>query len=119
MERISDNFNREEFACKCGCGFDTVDTVTLKVMQAIRIYFGKPVRVTSGCRCKEHNAKIGGVKNSRHMLGKACDFQIKGVSPVEITAFIDKRYGDRFSVGTYKTFNHIDSQGYKRWNGNY
>ena len=53
--KLSDNFSRTEFACKCGCGFDTVDSLTLEALESIRKHFNKPVTVTSGCRCLVHS----------------------------------------------------------------
>jgi len=108
MGDISRNFNRNEFACKCGCGFDTVDVSLVYVLQTVRNYFGKPVRVTSGCRCFTHNMKVGGVKNSRHKLGKACDFQIDGISPYRIHVFLTEYFESEYAFGVYDTFNHVD-----------
>ena len=36
--------------------------------------------MTSGCRCAKHNAEVGGVQGSRHVLGKGADFYVKGVN---------------------------------------
>ncbi len=115
MGNLSKNFDREEFACKCGCGFDVVDAETLKIVQGIRDFFGVAVKVTSGCRCYSHNLKVGGVSNSRHKLGKACDMQISGVEPAQVRDYIDTRYGNKYAVGIYDTFTHVDCGKYKRW----
>ncbi len=56
---ISKNFKRSEFACKCGCGFDTVDAALIIVLQSIRDQFGALV-VNSDCRCDSHNKSVGG-----------------------------------------------------------
>jgi hypothetical protein len=40
-----------------------------------RAEYGKPMYVTSGYRSPEHNAKIGGSKNSAHMSCQAIDFK--------------------------------------------
>ena len=45
----------------------------MDMAQTIRDALGVPVRVNSGCRCAKHNAKVGGVKNSKHTLGLAAD----------------------------------------------
>ncbi len=44
-----------------------------KVFEPVREYFNKPIMVTSFFRTKEVNKKIGGAKNSQHMLGEAID----------------------------------------------
>ena len=43
-------------------------------MQHVRNSLGYPVFISSGYRCPELNKKIGGSKNSQHMLGLAADF---------------------------------------------
>ena len=45
----------------------------LDMCQKIRDELGVPVRVNSGCRCRSHNAKVGGVPNSQHIQGYAAD----------------------------------------------
>lgn len=45
-----------------------------QVLERIRFRFG-PVRVTSGYRCRELNAAIGGSVTSAHMDGRAADFE--------------------------------------------
>jgi uncharacterized protein YcbK (DUF882 family) len=32
-----------------------------------------PLKVTSGYRCTKHNLEIGGVENSKHIVGQAAD----------------------------------------------
>lgn len=73
-------FRKEEFDCTCGCNFNNIDIKLVKILDNIREHFGKPLIITSGCRCIEHNLKVGGVQGSRHTLGKAADFYIEGIS---------------------------------------
>ena len=75
------HFQQSEFACKCGCGFDDINHTLVQILEDIRSHFGgNPVFITSGCRCAKHNAEVGGVAGSRHVLGKASDFYIQNVS---------------------------------------
>lgn len=79
------NFKYSEFKCKCGgryCnGYPVPFSYELaKNLQNIRSHFGKPLTITSPLRCETWNSKQGGVKNSKHKIGWACDFYIKGVS---------------------------------------
>ena len=118
MGDISKNFNRSEFTCKCGeCDDDTVDTELVKIYQGIRDHFAKPVRITSGCRCSKHNASVGGAVNSQHKKGRAGDGQISGVSPYEISLYVENKYlSDHGGIGLYDTFIHIDTRTQKaRW----
>lgn len=50
------------------------------IMQSIRNDLGTPIIITSGFRDVEHNNRVGGVRNSQHLNGSACDFVCPGVS---------------------------------------
>lgn len=87
------NFKRAEFACKCGCGFDDVSPTLVKKCQTVRDHFGAAFVITSSCRCATHNARVGGVYNSRHLrcadgTAHAVDFYIAGHSSAEVDAFV-------------------------------
>ena len=58
MGKISKHFKREEFACKCGCGFDVVDVELLEVLEELRELCGQPITINSACRCKNHNQSV-------------------------------------------------------------
>lgn len=76
-----EHFKKSEFRCKCGCGFDNISTNLVSILEDIRAYFGgKPLIITSGCRCSKHNSNVGGVAGSRHVSGKAVDMYISGVN---------------------------------------
>ena len=115
MPQISPNFKRAEFACGCGCSFDTIDAETLEILEAVRERFG-PVVVTSGARCPAHNAAVGGAKASQHILARAADVQVDGADPDTIHDWIAARY-PHTSLGRYDTFTHVDTRtdGPARW----
>lgn len=71
MAQLSKNFTSEEFACKCGCEYDTPDPELIRMLQVARDMYGKPIRITSGCRCIKHNRNVGGTANSAHISGMA------------------------------------------------
>ena len=48
------------------------DLVT-NVLDNLRDGWGRPIIVTSGYRCKELNAAVGGTRNSQHLKGQAAD----------------------------------------------
>ena len=75
-KKIGSHFKRSEFACKCGCGFDTVDTEIMPIIEYVRMHFDKPVVINSACRCEKHNAAVGGSKNSQHLRGRAVDIRV-------------------------------------------
>lgn len=111
---LSEHFDRREFACNCGCGFDTVDAELLTLLEKIRVYFGSPVRINSGCRCPDWNKKQGGSPKSQHLTGKAADIVVSGVSPADVADYAEKINAG--GIGRYSTFTHIDSRTHKaRW----
>lgn len=119
---LSEHFKKKEFACKCGCGLGLKDgDVNPKLVEAledVRTHFGKPVVINSGLRCEVHNNKVGGAKASQHLLGTAADIRIAGVSPNDVHAYLNEKYTDKYGVGKYRTFTHIDVRANKaRWKG--
>ena len=107
--KLSVHFARREFACACGCGFDTIDAATLEILESVREHFGRPVIVTSGARCREHNASVGGASNSQHLVGRAADIKVQDHSPVAVADFIEENY-PHASIGRYLTFTHVDTR---------
>ncbi|MFC1885239.1 D-Ala-D-Ala carboxypeptidase family metallohydrolase [Thermodesulfobacteriota bacterium] len=113
---LSKHFKREEFACHDACGFDTVDSELLAVLEDVRAFFDAPVIVTSGCRCRVQNEKIHGSKNSQHVFGKAADIKVMAVPSSDVAHYLERKYPDRYGIGRYKTWTHIDVRsGPARW----
>ena len=84
-------FKKSEFKCQCGgkyCnGYPAeMSSKLIDILEELRVYFGKPITITSGLRCKKHNAAVGGVSNSQHQYGKAADIYIAGVGKAKIKA---------------------------------
>lgn len=107
IEDVSEHFNRSEFACRCGCGFDTIDTATLAALENIRDYFGQPITINSACRCINHNTQIGGAARSQHIFARASDIVVKDVTPADVADYATEI---GLSVGRYSTFTHIDTR---------
>lgn len=114
------HFTRQEFACKCGCGFDAVDAELVEVLEQLRANFnGQPVTITSACRCDKHNRHVGGASGSIHKLGKAADIQVAGIKPVQVGDYLEQKYSGRYGIGRYRSFTHIDVRsGPARWGNN-
>lgn len=116
MTRFNAFFQRKEFACSCGCGFDTVDAELLEVLTDLREHFQTMVTVTSGARCKAHNEAVGGGKTSQHLYGRAADIKLLGVAPKEVQAYLLNKYSDQYGIGSYNSFTHIDTRQHPaRW----
>jgi len=114
MGDLTKNFSRSEFACRCGCGFDTIDYEVLRRLQALRQIYAAPITITSACRCAKHNKVVGGKSSSQHLKGRAIDFVVKGVSPFEVYDALNNYWEG--GLGKYDTFTHIDSRNEKaRW----
>ena len=118
MGDLSENFSRSEFACKCACGFSTVDVELLNVLEVVRKKFKRPVKINSACRCEDYNTLIGGAQASKHKQGIAADITVKGVKPYDVYLFLDGYMPNSYGIGTYKMFTHIDVRKTKaRWEG--
>jgi hypothetical protein len=71
-------FTDQELRCRCCAQLpplvkENLTALVDHVLDPLREAYGKPIHVNSGYRCPKHNAAVGGVKNSQHMLGQACD----------------------------------------------
>ena len=87
-------FDREEFRCQCGgkyCdGYPAEPQEKMvRIADAARKHFKRPANVVSGLRCETWNEIQGGVWNSQHRYGEACDLQIPGVTGAQLMAFLD------------------------------
>jgi uncharacterized protein YcbK (DUF882 family) len=109
-------FSRYEFACKCGCGKNTVDAELLAVLEEVREHFGRPTLINSAHRCAKHNQEQGGSDKSQHLDGKAADIVVAGVSPFDVYDYLNHKYPDTYGLGRYPGFTHIDVREEKaRW----
>lgn len=108
MGDLSKDFNRYEFACACGCGFDTVDSELVRILQDIRDHFDSWIAITSGCRCPAYNLSCGGASQSQHKTARAADFKVGGVPPSVVQDYVREHHG--CSMGSYATFTHIDTR---------
>ena len=116
MGDLSASFSRIEFACGCGCGFDTVDTETLEILEIIRNHYDAPVRINSASRCVAHNKSVGGGVNSQHLVCRAVDIDVDGVPAEKVANYIDSLFPDKYGLGRYDNFTHVDSRSQKaRW----
>lgn len=116
MTKLSNHFNRGEFACKCGCGFDTVDIELIKVLEHVRHHFDRPVTINSAARCKDRNRAEGGSDKSQHLIGRAADIVVDMVPSDIVHEFLDETYGSDYGLGRYDTFTHVDTRGSRaRW----
>lgn len=118
-------FKESEFKCKC-CGKlpnNCPPDGLIDILVDIREHFGLPVIINSGYRCPTHNAKVGGAKSSRHLVGDAVDIRVKDVPTKEVYNYVITQFGQR-NLGIakkiiddpFRGFVHIDTRGVRaRW----
>ena len=104
MTKLSEHFHDYEFVCPCCNGGIVADELVLKLQQ-LRDTINKPIKVTSGYRCPIENKKVGGAKNSAHLLGEGVDIQTE-LSTVTLAMIASKIKGIR--IGIYERHLHID-----------
>ena len=63
-------------------------TLCEKVLQPVRDHFQRGVKVNSGFRHPEVNAKVGGSKTSDHCKGQAADIEIPGIANADLAVWI-------------------------------
>lgn len=85
----------------------SIDTRLLAMLYLVGQHFDAELRVVSGYRTRYYNATEG----SRHGQGRACDFNVPGVSLQEITAFAEATFA-KVGVGLYphSGFVHLDAR---------
>ena len=76
------NFKIQEFVCHCGCEMppearQNIEALVANVLDPLREAYGKPIYVNSGYRCEKHNAAVGGVPRSQHLVGQAADISLR------------------------------------------
>lgn len=109
--KLSKHFDSSEFECKhCG-GLPPggVSKDFINMLELLRFKLGeRPIVVTSGYRCPEHNGAVGGAPNSLHMSDPliAADIRVEGRSSDEV-AEAAKRLGFT-GVGVYDHHVHVD-----------
>lgn len=106
-------FKRNEpyIGCSCGkCGGFPVEPeeTLMRLADRVRGHFGAPMIPTSTVRCANHNAAVGGVKNSRHLWGKAMDFKVTGHTSAEILAYVKRQPEVRYAYAVNARVVHMD-----------
>ena len=117
-ERLSKNFTPREFRCP-DCGRVRVEEKLVQGLQKLRDKTDRPIIVTSGYRCNEHNREVGGSENSLPLTGQAADITCAGMSLLRLyfEAIGVPEFQDG-GVGLYSqnNFIHVDVRGKRaRW----
>jgi hypothetical protein len=67
---------------------DNLRRLCVDILQPFRDAIGLPISITSGYRPPELNERIGGSTTSAHMSGRAADFIVNGMTPLEVAEHI-------------------------------
>lgn len=114
--KVSKNFKLREFECKDGSNTTKIDSNLLNKLQLLRDTINKPILINSAYRSQNYNKKVGGSPRSQHMLGKAVDIKVNGLTPTEVAKKAEETGFN--GIGIYKTFVHLDVRAIKtRWRG--
>ena len=106
--KISKNFKLSEFECKDGSHQVVVDRTLVDKLQKLRNKLNNAIIINSAYRNEEHNKKVGGNKNSQHLLGKAVDISLHN-QEVEAQSIANIARDIGFNgIGIYDTFIHLD-----------
>ena len=114
---LSANFKVREFACKDGSDVVFISSELVRVLQAIRNHFGKPVNINSAYRTTSHNKRVGGAAYSQHLYGTAADIVVS-VAPKDVAAYAEMLLPNTGGIGVYSNFVHVDVRAARaRWTG--
>jgi len=122
--QLTANFWKSEFDSKDGAEMPCEVLCNIQKLanqlQYIRDYLNEPIHINSGYRSPSHNKSVGGSKNSQHLLGKASDIKVDGLSTKILYELINDLISKgeilQGGLGLYNTFVHYDIRKTKaRW----
>lgn len=106
------NFKPIEFRCKGSnqLPLNGMDKKLIQKLEELRYKLNHhPIYILSGYRTTTHNQSVGGSKHSQHLLGKAADIRVSGISSERVY----QKANDIFNpggVGRYRNFTHVDTR---------
>ncbi len=124
MTEPSQHFSWAEAACHDGTAVpDELRPNIIKLctqLEVLRADLGQPIHVDDMYRTPAHNSTVGGAPSSQHLLGKAADIRVDGLTPTQLRAAIQKLIAAECmlegGVGLYSSFVHYDIRGHRaRW----
>ena len=106
---LTKNFAVSEMECKCGCGTADMDEDFMKILQNIREDMNRPLKISSGVRCANHNSKVSSTgKDGPHVPRTngtaASDILIAGADALRLID-IARKHGSS-GVGISQRGNH-------------
>lgn len=110
------NWLKGEIACHCGCGLVIADREFIALLSYAREVANFTFPITSWCRCKDHNFKVGGSSDSAHLKGLGVDIGFRdGLLRYKIIQALSSVGIKRIGVGL--DFIHADVDTSKSYQG--
>jgi uncharacterized protein YcbK (DUF882 family) len=116
----SPHFSDAEMQCKCGCGLNLCAPELFAALEIYRFKADRLIDVRSAYRCAVHNKAEGGAPNSQHLLGRAADIAVRGMTPRQMyaLALTVPAFGfGGIGVADHQGYIHVDvrATGMARW----
>ena len=107
----SPHFSESELSCHCcGRGVEKISPRLLELLEQLRANIGGAIEISCAYRCPKHNAEVGGVPNSQHVLGTAADVQTPNYefchTPEQLQWYCEQLPFD--GIGLYDWGCHVD-----------
>lgn len=102
----SKNFTSDELKCSC-CGQEKIEQWALDKLQAIRDEAGRPLKINSAYRCKNHPEEAKKIKGGTHTQGIAFDIAVSGGAQRMEIIKLGIKHGIN-GLGVANTFVHLD-----------
>ena len=67
---------------------ENLKALCLNVLEPVREHYGIPFSPSSGYRCPALNEAIGSSDSSQHIKGQAADFEVPGVSNMDVASWV-------------------------------
>ena len=114
---VSEHFKLREFKCNDNSRVVVLNDELVAVLENARQHFGKTIKINSGYRTVAYNSTLkNSSPQSQHTHGNAADIVVSDVKPIDVYNYFNKTYPDKYGIGIYNTFVHIDVRPTKsRW----
>lgn len=142
MGDLSKRFSRSEFACRCGCGKESIDFELITNLESLGDYFESiepdcfrvAIHINSGNRCEQYDMDMKIMngyeirdKPSEHLFNWASDFwmeyvyahttQRKRIPDDLVADKLEEFHPNKHGIGRYRGRTHYDTRtnGPARW----
>lgn len=122
MAQLTDHFRLEEFGTDIPAAHIANVKRLATQLEILRAHIRRPIVITSGWRSPEHNARVGGTRESSHLTGSGADIVLRGTipwSPLWLAGYIEALIAAGImhdgGLGIYAKHVHYDLGAQRRW----